>query len=146
MQDKYEALYWNFHFVKRKNCLRCGGIFVIFCMHESRLKKLEWMIKDIIPEIIFEETAELEADFWIITVTWVKLSSDLSYLDVFVSSFLNQENLPKGLAEFNHEIQRKLNKKLPLYKLPRIRFRYDDSWERMAEVDSLIKKLKKEKK
>jgi len=56
----------------------------------------------------------------------VKVSSDISYLDIFVSSFKNGDILPKTLATHNREIQQKLNKSIPIRKLPRIRFRYDE--------------------
>ena len=115
----------------------------MFPMKESRMKKLEGMVNEIIAEIIFEEASDLEDHFGIITITWVKMSQDLSYLDVFVSSFKDINNLPKALAEYNTPIQKKLNKKLPLYKLPKVRFRYDDSGEKAAHINTILKNLEK---
>lgn len=115
-------------------------------MKESRHKKLEWMVQEVISEIIFEEVSEIEENFGILTVTGVKVSQDLSYLDVYVSCFKDRENLPKAIAEHNHEIQHKLNKKLSLYKLPRVRFRYDDSGEKAGNITHLLNEIKKEKK
>ena len=38
-------------------------------MKESRMKKLEGMVNEIIAEIIFEEASDLEDHFGIITIT-----------------------------------------------------------------------------
>ncbi|MDR3150625.1 MAG: ribosome-binding factor A [Candidatus Peribacteria bacterium] len=63
-------------------------------------------------------------------MTDVVISSDLSYLDIWVSAFRNQEILAKTLAKHNHEIQNRYNKMMKIRKLPRIRYRYDDKGER----------------
>ncbi len=107
-------------------------------MDKQRIKKLERVAKELVTNFIFEEIEDSELVFWIITVTWVKVSSDLSYLDIFVSSFKNSDILAKTLAKHNKDIQSRLNKSLSLRKLPRIRFRYDDSWEKSHEVYTKI--------
>ena len=110
-------------------------------MNQERIKKLEWVARELVTSFIFEELEDSEHEFGIITVTWVKISPDLSYLDIFVSSFKNGDVLAKTLATHNHEIQRKLNKALSLRKLPRIRFRYDPKWERWQQIDDIIRNL-----
>lgn len=112
-------------------------------MNEQRLKKLENIATRLVSKYIFEELEDSEAIFWIITITWVKISSDLSYLDIFVSSFKNSDILSKTLAKHNYWIQKKLNKELEIRKLPKIRFRYDSSWEIWQDVCEAIKKYTK---
>lgn len=110
-------------------------------MNQERIKKLERVSRELITNFIFEELEDTEQTFWIITVTWVKISSDLSYLDIFVSSLLNWEILPKTLAKHNREIQGRFNKALSIRKLPRIRFRYDDSWAIWQKINETINKV-----
>jgi len=106
-------------------------------MNNERIKKLERVSRELITSFIFEELDDTELTFGIITVTWVKISSDLSYLDIFVSSLLNWEILPKTLAKHNREIQWRFNRALKIRKLPKIRFRYDDSgavWQNVCDT------------
>jgi len=112
-------------------------------MNEQRLKKLENIASRLVSKFIFEELEDTEAIFWIITITWVKISSDLSYLDIYVSSFKNTNILAKTLAKHNYHIQKKLNKEIEIRKLPKIRFRYDSSGEVWQEVCEAIKKYTK---
>jgi ribosome-binding factor A len=48
-------------------------------------------------------------------------------MDIFVSALKNEEKLAKFLAEYNYEIQKKFNKSVSIRKLPRIRFRLDET-------------------
>ena len=96
------------------------------------------MSKELVSNFIFEEIEDSELVFGIITITWVKISSDLSYLDIFVSSFKNSDILAKTLAKHNKNIQSRLNKTLDIRKLPRIRFRYDDSGETSHKIYNKI--------
>jgi len=90
--------------------------------HESQLKEIIWAT-------LLEETAELQAEFWLITINSVKLAGDLSYLDVFVSSLKNQDILCKTLAGYAQLCKEAINRKMPMRKTPIIRFRYDDTME-----------------
>jgi len=110
-------------------------------MNQERIKKLESVSRELVSHYILEELDDSELNFWIITVTWVKISPDLSYLDIFVSSLLNWENLPKTLAKHNREIQWRFNRALNIRKLPKIRFRYDDKWAIWQEVCEVIKSI-----
>lgn len=112
-------------------------------MNQERIKKLERLSRELISSFIFEELEDSELNFWIITITWVKISSDLSYLDVFVSSFKNWEILTKTLAKHNYKIQWRFNRIINIRKLPKIRFRYDWSWKIWQEIWDLINNLKK---
>jgi ribosome-binding factor A len=109
-------------------------------MNSQRIKKLERVSRELVSNFIFDELEDAEKTFWIITITWVKISSDLSYLDIFVSSMMNGEILPKTLAKHNYDIQKRLNKSIEIRKLPRIRFRYDSKWEIGQEIWELIEK------
>ena len=96
-------------------------------MNIERIKKLESIAKQLISSYIFEELEDQEQIFGIITIVKVKISSDISYIDIYVSSLKNSVILTKTLAKHNYNIQKRFNKKINIRKLPRIRFRYDDS-------------------
>lgn len=98
-------------------------------MDKTRLKKLESLSMEVLSKLIFEELEDGENIFWIITITNVVISSDLSYLDVWVSALKNEDTLAKTLAKHNNEIQSKYNKIIKIKKLPRIRYRYDNKWK-----------------
>lgn len=107
-------------------------------MNQERIRKLERVSRELVTNFIFEELEDSELTFWIITVTWVKISSDLSYLDIYVSSLKNWNILAKTLAKHNNEVQAKFNRILNIRKLPRIRYRYDNSWAIWQEVCEVI--------
>ncbi len=114
-------------------------------MKKERLEKLEALALQLLPEIIFDEIDKEELqDFWLLTITKVKISTDLSYLDIFVSSIKNIDLLPKFLASHNGKIQRRFNKSLDLRKFPRIRYRIDKSWENSSKILEELKKVEDE--
>ena len=110
-------------------------------MNKERIKKLESLSKQLVSNYIFEYLTEEKELFWLVTVTKTKISSDLSYLDIFVSSIKNGEILAKTLATHNHEIQSRFNKEVKIRKLPKIRFRYDDSWELWQKICQTIRNI-----
>ncbi len=110
-------------------------------MNKDRIKKLESMSREIISKLIFEEIDDSENIFWIITITDIVISSDLSYLDVWVSAFKNTEILAKTLAKHNHGIQSRYNKAISIRKLPKIRYRYDSKWEVGQKICETINKV-----
>ncbi len=110
-------------------------------MKKERLLKLESIVKQLVSEYIFEKIIDIEEDFELINIVWVKISSDLSYLDIYVSCFKNQQNLTKTLATYAPEITGKLHRKLSTKKLPRIRFRYDKSYEISHKITEKINSL-----
>lgn len=110
-------------------------------MNNERIKKLESISRKLITSFIFEEIEDTEKNFWIITITWIKISTDLSYLDIYVSSLQNWEILTKTLAKHNNEVQKRLNKLLNIRKLPKIRYRYDNSWAKWQEICQTINKI-----
>lgn len=113
-------------------------------MNQDRIKKMESTAQKLLSEIIFEEIEDVEKIFWIITILWVKISPDLSYLDVFISSFKEKKILPKTLAKHGYNIQHKMNKKFDIVKIPKIRFRYDDSGENYTSIDAILREIKEE--
>lgn len=95
-------------------------------MNLQKIKKLESLSRQIISQAILEQVENSESDFGLINICEVKISSDLSYADIYVSCFKNPELLTKALAKHNHVIQSMYHKAIGIRKLPKIRYRYDD--------------------
>lgn len=112
-------------------------------MNKDRIKKLESLSREIVSNLIFEELEDSENIFWIITITDVIISPDLSYLDIWVSAFRNNEILAKTIATHNNAIQAKYNRAIAIRKLPKIRYRYDNKWEISQQVCEAINKVTK---
>jgi len=109
-------------------------------MNTKRLKKLERISRELVSSFIVENLGDKEKIFWIITITEIKISTDLSYIDIYVSSITNGNILTKALKKYNFEIQRELNKNINIRKLPKVRFRYDNKWAIWQEVSETILK------
>ncbi len=110
-------------------------------MKQERLKKAENIAKKYIAEYIVHELGDLSLEYGLVTVTWVEISADLSYADIYVSALRNKETLPKSLAPYAHNIHRLLAKNIDFVKVPKIRFRYDESWERLWHISEIISHL-----
>ena len=110
-------------------------------MEQKRLQKLESITKKIASEhILWSLTAE-EDIFGIITITWVTVSSDLSYLDIHVSSMKNKEALTKALSTRAYKLQKEIAKNVSIRKIPRVRFRYDEGWEIASDINHTLHTL-----
>lgn len=110
-------------------------------MKQDRLVKAQSISQKIISEYLTTDMKDLIQVYWIVTITQVEISGDLSYMDVYVSCMMNTENLAKALSEYAHILQRKLWKNMAFIKVPKIRFRYDESWKHSSNIYSAIKNL-----
>ncbi len=110
-------------------------------MNEQKLKKFENISRKIISDALTQDIELDHATFGLINITTLKLSSEHSYLDVYVSSFKKPEDLAKYMSEHASYIQKRLGKNIGSYKIPKIRFRYDDSWENSQDINSIISNL-----
>jgi len=106
----------------------------------QRILKINKLIKQELGKIILTDV-DLPRDI-ILTITKVSASADLRYADVFISVLPNEKNVEakKMIEENIYFIQRKLNKKLFMKPLPRIRFVIDQSGEYVSKIEELIKK------
>lgn len=102
---------------------------------------MQALMQERIGKYIFEELEQAGSTFGIVTVTEVKLSSDISYVDVHVSCFKNADILTKTLAGYAQIIQKRLFKDLGLIKVPRVRFHHDDSGDTGQKLEEIINTL-----
>ncbi len=108
----------------------------------QRILKVNKLIKQEVGKIILTE-----CDFprnIILTITKTETSKDLRYADVFVSVLPpdKETEIMKLLKEEIYFIQQKLNQKLCMKPLPRIKFVIDKSGEDVSRIDELIRKSK----
>ncbi len=108
----------------------------------QRILKINKLIKQELGKIIFTDV-----DFpknIILTITKVDTSADLRYADVFISVLPDEMDIEieKKLKESIYFIQGKLNRKLHMKPLPRIRFIIDKSGEYVEKIGKLIEENK----
>ena len=110
-------------------------------MNIEKRKKLEQVIRVIVSRFITEDLPDNENIFGIINISELILSNDGSYLDIKVSAFHHEDLLTKTLAKYAYIIQRSIWKEVWMRVNPRVRFRYDDSWEIWQEITKEINSI-----
>ena len=81
-----------------------------------------------------------------VSVTDVEVTHDLSFGRVFVSVHGSEEEQVSTLSTLNSAagfVRRELGPRLGLREVPEIRFMRDDSLERGARVDTILRKLER---
>ena len=108
-------------------------------MSTQRILKINKLIKQELGKIILTDI-DFSKDI-ILTITKVKTSADLRHADVFISVLPDEMSIEieKELKENIYFIQGKLNKKLHINPLPRIRFAIDESGKYVEKIDKIIK-------
>lgn len=104
-----------------------------------------------VAERIKRETAEiLENELrdprlhGIVSVTDVEITHDLSAAKIFVSALAEgkeREQILKALQSAAGFVRRRLAPRLGLREVPEVRFLFDDSIERGARVETLLRKI-----
>lgn len=110
----------------------------------DRIKKIEIDLKREIGFIINSKINDPRVGF--VTVTNVRLSQDLQYLDIFVSIMGEAkviENSMSGLKHCSGFIKRNLKERFKLRVMPDLKFIYDTSINKGIKVSELLEGLKK---
>ena len=112
-------------------------------MTQERALKFDELIKHELGKILFE-FLETEPGV-LVTITRVATDSDLFHGDVFVSVYPAEKagGIMEKLTRSVYQIQQMLNKRLRVRPVPKIRFIYDKNPEEAAEVEELLKEIKK---
>lgn len=105
----------------------------------ERMEKVDQLIKKELSELIVKNITFKNGVF--VTIEKVDTSPDLSYTDVFISIFPTKESdyVLKTLEHEMYGLQGKLNRRLTMKPLPRIRFQQTDVEERADELERLIR-------
>jgi ribosome-binding factor A len=110
-----------------------------------RTNRLAEELKNEISAIISQEVRDPRMGF--VTVTDVKVSSDLRYARIFISVFGNKEEQRQtidALADASGFIRRQIGARIKLRYTPELTFAYDESVEQGDRMMQLIEDIKKE--
>ena len=108
----------------------------------SRSEKIGDLFRDEIATIIQKKLRDPRL-VKIISVNEVSVAKDLAYADVYVSSFETQsedqkQELILSLNGASGFIRTMLSKTHKIRSTPKLRFHYDDTYERVARLESLL--------
>ena len=110
-------------------------------MGEFRMLKLGEQIRDEISKLIMLQKVKDPRVSTFLTINHVEVARDLAYAKVYVSSFLNESQVKKGVEGLNSAagfIQSSIAKKLSIYKFPKLTFVADTS---IKEGFNMVNKL-----
>ena len=99
-------------------------------MGEFRMLKLGEQIRDEISKLIMMQKVKDPRVSTFLTINRVEVAKDLAYAKVYVSSFLNESQIAKGVEGLNSAagfIQSSIAKKLTIRQFPRLTFVVDTS-------------------
>ncbi len=106
----------------------------------SRKRRVSEQIQRELAQLIRRELSDPRVA--LATVSEVRLSRDMAYADVLITRLGAQcEESQQTVAALNHaarHLRSLLGQSLRLRAVPRLRFHYDDSFERSARVSRLI--------
>ncbi len=108
-----------------------------------RLKKVNELIKQKVGNLIAREL-DLSREI-LVTVIKADVSPDLRYADVSISVLPAEKKLStlRSLNKNVYSLQQKLNKKLTMKPVPKIRFKLDTAGEYVSRIDEVIEEIHK---
>lgn len=106
-------------------------------MANDRMDKIDELVKRDIAHIL----QRLFPDF-IITVTQVKVSKDLAFSKIWISSTRDDQELLKLCKHEAKEIRKELAKKVVLRRVPYLQFVLDNTAKEAENIEKLIKETK----
>lgn len=109
-----------------------------------RIQKVNSLISQQLSEILSKEIDLKPGVF--ITIAKVDTTKDLRYTHVFVSVFPEKEMhyVEKTLEHEMNSIQKKLNKRLHMKILPKVKFKMDSTEARADEIEKILKEIGEE--
>ena len=109
-----------------------------------KLERLQNAFVEEISKIIREDIKDKRISF--ITITYCKISSDLSYAKVYFTCLNDneREEIIKVLNKASGFIERRLCEIVDIRKMPEITFVYDDSIEYGNKIENIIEKINNE--
>ena len=118
-------------------------------MGEFRMLKLGEQIREEISKLIGLQKVKDPRVSTFLTINRVEVARDLADATVYVSSFLNESQVKKGVEGLNSAagfIQSSIAKKLSIYKFPRLTFVVDTSIKEGFDMVNKLNRLEAEEK
>jgi ribosome-binding factor A len=108
-------------------------------MKRYRPERIGELLKEELSEIVNYELRDRRVG--VVTITHVKVSSDLKHAKVYASLLGSEEEVRQTIAVLNHAaqfIRHQLYPRLHLRFVPELTFAYDDSIAKAARIDDLL--------
>ena len=107
----------------------------------SKHARLESSIIRSLTRILREEVKDPAVSF--VTITGVKLTSDLSYLTIYYTNLQEErkEEVAKALERTKAFVRSALGRHVQMRKLPELKFTYDASLDTGNRIESGLKKV-----
>lgn len=118
-------------------------------MGEFRMIRLGEQIRDEISQLIMRQKVKDPRVSTFLSINRVDVAKDLSYAKVYVSSFLNEAQVHKGVEGLNSAagfIQSSIAKKLTIRQFPKLTFIVDTSMKEGFEMVNKLNRLEAEEK
>ena len=118
-------------------------------MGEFRMLKLGEQIRDEISKLIMLQKVKDPRGSTFLSINRVEVAKDLAYAKVYVSSFLNESQVKKGVEGLNSAagfIQSSIAKKLTIYKFPKLTFVEDTSIKDGFDMVNKLNRLEESEK
>ncbi len=108
----------------------------------SRIKKVNQLMKEEVSQVVNKDVQTARS---LITVTRVDTSPDLNQSKVYISVMPEEkrQEAMEQLKEQIYDIQQKVNKRLNMRPVPRIRFIKEQKSKEAARVEAILEKLKR---
>lgn len=112
-----------------------------------RKLRVQDQLREEVSQIIFKDIKDPGIGF--VTIMEVKLTEDLKIAKVFCSVYGNEEEKAKSMAALNRSkgyIKFLLGQRIRLKYIPDINFVLDDTFEKVARIEEILKKERDAKK
>jgi len=106
----------------------------------TRAERIGVSIQVAITELLHKKMQDPRVEM--ATISGVKISSDLMIANVYITIFGDKHRISEAMKGFNNSkgyIKKNIAPKLGLRHMPELRFFHDDSFDRAAKMDALIK-------
>ena len=118
-------------------------------MGEFRMLKLGEQIRDEISKLIMTQKVKDPRVSTFLSINRVEVARDLAYATVYVSSFLNESQVKKGVEGLQSAagfIQSSIAKKLSIYRFPKLTFVEDTSIKEGFDMVNKLNRLEQDAK
>ena len=118
-------------------------------MGQYRLQRLNDQLRDEISQLILRGEVKDPRVSSFLSINRVEVTNDLSYAKVYVSSFLPDNQIKKGVDGLNAAagfIQREIARKLRIRQFPKLQFQVDAGMKAGFEMVQKLNELEKESK
>ena len=114
-------------------------------MHLKRADRVGGLIQKELSDLLVTKIKDPRLD--LVTITRADITDDLRSARVYFSVVEAQERRPGALAGFKSAtgyLKRKLSNRLKLRRVPELKFVYDESFDRAAAIDRILKTIRNE--